>query len=78
MPIKSGCVQIDSDSQPISAQRPRYRAAQPLADAIGFVAGTIDDLHTWIQHLDAVGAEHSPLVTALAGQLLVFPDSDGT
>jgi len=56
----------------------RAIALPKRSPSIGFVAGTIDDLYTWIQHLDAVGVEHSPLVTALAGQLLVFPDSDGT
>ena len=41
-------------------------------------AGGADDLQAWIDHLDALGIEQSPIITALAGQLLIFPDPDKT
>jgi hypothetical protein len=40
------------------------------------VAGDTDDLLAWITHLDGLGIEHSPLITALAGDLLIFADPD--
>jgi hypothetical protein len=42
------------------------------------VAGGADDLQAWIEHLDTLGIEHSPLITARAGQLLIFADPDRT
>jgi catechol 2,3-dioxygenase-like lactoylglutathione lyase family enzyme len=47
-------------------------------DPVSLVAGGADDLQAWIDHLDALGIEHSPVTTALAGQLLIFPDPDKT
>jgi catechol 2,3-dioxygenase-like lactoylglutathione lyase family enzyme len=44
-------------------------------DPVSFVAG---DIQAWSDHLDAVGIEHSPVITALAGQLLIFRDPDQT
>ena len=47
-------------------------------DPVSLVAGGADDLQAWIDHLDALGIEHSPMITALAGQLLIFRDPDQT
>ncbi len=47
-------------------------------DPVSFVAGTTAELEAWIAHLDAVGVDHSPVVSGLAGQLVVFRDPDGT
>jgi catechol 2,3-dioxygenase-like lactoylglutathione lyase family enzyme len=34
-------------------------------------------LERWIEHLDAAGFEHSPILTAVQGWLVVFDDPDG-
>jgi catechol 2,3-dioxygenase-like lactoylglutathione lyase family enzyme len=34
-------------------------------------------LEQWIEHLDAAGFEHSPILTAVQGWLVVFEDPDG-
>jgi catechol 2,3-dioxygenase-like lactoylglutathione lyase family enzyme len=47
-------------------------------DPVHLVAGDTDDLQAWVAHLDTLGIEHSPIITALAGQLLIFPDPDQT
>jgi catechol 2,3-dioxygenase-like lactoylglutathione lyase family enzyme len=47
-------------------------------DPVHFVAGGADDLPAWVAHLDTLGIEHSPVITALAGQLLIFRDPDQT
>jgi hypothetical protein len=36
------------------------------------------DLRAWVAHLDTLGIEHSPIISALAGQLLIFRDPDQT
>jgi catechol 2,3-dioxygenase-like lactoylglutathione lyase family enzyme len=54
------------------------QAATATYDPVSLVAGGADDLHAWTTHLDGLGIEHSPIITALAGQLLVFPDPDQT
>jgi catechol 2,3-dioxygenase-like lactoylglutathione lyase family enzyme len=45
-------------------------------DPAHFVAGDTDDLQAWVAHLDTLDIEHSPIITALAGQLLIFRDPD--
>ncbi|MBI5341570.1 MAG: VOC family protein [Mycolicibacterium rufum] len=47
-------------------------------DPVSFIAGNHHDLAGWLEHLDALGVEHSPVITALAGELVVFRDPDGT
>jgi catechol 2,3-dioxygenase-like lactoylglutathione lyase family enzyme len=47
-------------------------------DPVHFIAGGADELKAWIAHLDTLGIEHSPLITALAGQLLILRDPDQT
>src|ERR1700736_3164813 len=44
-------------------------------DPVSFVA---DNPQAWSDHLDVLGIEHSPMITALAGQLLIFRDPDQT
>jgi catechol 2,3-dioxygenase-like lactoylglutathione lyase family enzyme len=57
---------------------PDAAAATVGYDPVHFVAGDTDDLQAWVEHLDTLGIEHSPLITALAGQLLIFRDPDET
>lgn len=35
------------------------------------------DIERWMDHLDAVGVEHSPVIEATVGWLLIFRDPDG-
>ncbi|MFL6087332.1 MAG: VOC family protein [Mycobacterium sp.] len=57
---------------------PDAAAATVGYDPVHFVAGGTDDLQAWVAHLDTLGIEHSPVITALAGQLLIFRDPDQT
>ncbi|MCW2654337.1 MAG: glyoxalase/bleomycin resistance protein/dioxygenase [Mycobacterium sp.] len=57
---------------------PRAAAATIGYDPVHFVAGGTDDLLAWTTRLDGLGIEHSPLITALAGDLLIFADPDQT
>jgi hypothetical protein len=43
----------------------------------GFGVEDHDALAAWAAHLDELGIEHSPLVEATMGRLLVFNDPDG-
>src|ERR1700676_4028799 len=54
---------------------PEAATATAGYDPGSFVSG---DMQGWSDHLDAVGIEHSPVITALAGQLLIFRDPDQT
>jgi hypothetical protein len=47
-------------------------------DPVHFVVGDTDDLQAWVAHLDTLGIEHSPIITALAGKLPIFRDPDQT
>jgi catechol 2,3-dioxygenase-like lactoylglutathione lyase family enzyme len=47
-------------------------------DPVSFTAGSEESLARWRDHLDALDIEHSPIITALAGKLLIFVDPDGT
>ena len=55
------------------------KAAKAIAgyDPINFAAAD-GDFPAWVEHLDALGVGHSPLFTGQAGQVLIFPDPDGT
>ena len=57
---------------------PDAAAATIGYDPVHFVAGGADDLQAWVAHLDTLGIEHSPVIAALAGQLLIFRDPDQT
>jgi hypothetical protein len=57
---------------------PDAAAATVGYDPVHFVAGGADDLQPWVAHLDTLGVEHSPVIAALAGQLLIFRDPDQT
>lgn len=46
-------------------------------DPVSFAVGSRDDLEDWVKHLDSLGVEHSPIVEASVGWLLVFDDPDG-
>lgn len=37
----------------------------------------IEDLRAWVAHLDAVGIEHSPILTGFIGHLIEFRTPDG-
>ncbi|MFF1818200.1 antibiotic biosynthesis monooxygenase [Kribbella sp. NPDC058245] len=45
----------------------------PLAIAVEDPA----DLDAWVEHLDALGVEHSPVLIGIIGWVLVVPDPDG-
>lgn len=46
-------------------------------DPISFAVRDRDDLEAWATHLDQAGVEHSPIIEASIGWLLVFDDPDG-
>ncbi|WP_329362898.1 VOC family protein [Streptomyces sp. NBC_01483] len=46
-------------------------------DPLTFTARSRAELDGWIRHLDMLGVAHSPVIVALMGHLLVFPDPDG-
>ncbi|TCO60511.1 VOC family protein [Actinocrispum wychmicini] len=46
-------------------------------DPVSFAVKSRDDLETWVEHLDSLGIEHSPVIEASVGWLLVFDDPDG-
>lgn len=46
-------------------------------DPVNWAVATREDLHEWIEHLDALGIPHSPEIEAGIGWLLVFADPDG-
>ena len=61
------------------AMRENPRAAEGCKgfDPFGFAVEGPEDLEAWMSHLDALGIEHSPLIEASIGWLLVFNDPDG-
>jgi catechol 2,3-dioxygenase-like lactoylglutathione lyase family enzyme len=46
-------------------------------DPVGFAVDEASDLEAWIEHLDRHGIDHSPLIEASIGWLLVFHGPDG-
>jgi catechol 2,3-dioxygenase-like lactoylglutathione lyase family enzyme len=46
-------------------------------DPINFAVGGLDDLRAWLCHLDALQVDHSPIISASAGHLVVFRSPDG-
>jgi catechol 2,3-dioxygenase-like lactoylglutathione lyase family enzyme len=46
-------------------------------DPVSFAVHTRDDLQRWADHLDSLDVQHSPLIEASIGWLLVFDDPDG-
>ena len=72
-------VQLSGLDVPVELRWAPYAAAAIAGyDPVSFVAGGPDDLQRWVEHLDALSVEHSQVITALAGQLVIFPDPDGT
>jgi hypothetical protein len=59
------------------------RWAPQAAGAIGgydpfdLAVDSVDALQAWINHLDGLGVEHSPVISAGAGHLMVLSDPDG-
>src|SRR5258708_12347221 len=45
-------------------------------DPVSFAVESRDDLRRWVAHLDSLGVNHSPIVEASIGWLLVFDDPD--
>jgi len=45
-------------------------------DPVSFAVDGHADLAAWAAHLDAVGVDHSPIIEASVGWLLVFDDPD--
>jgi catechol 2,3-dioxygenase-like lactoylglutathione lyase family enzyme len=46
-------------------------------DPVSFALGDHTDVKAWAAHLDELGIEHSPVIEASVGWLLVFDDPDG-
>lgn len=46
-------------------------------DPVSFAVDEASDLEAWMEHLDSHGIEHSPLIEASIGWLLVFHGPDG-
>jgi catechol 2,3-dioxygenase-like lactoylglutathione lyase family enzyme len=46
-------------------------------DPISVAVDSRDDLQTWVEHLDSLGVNHSPILEASIGWLLIFDDHDG-
>lgn len=46
-------------------------------DPVSFAVSEREDLEAWAEHLDVLGIEHSPVIDATIGWLLVFNDPDG-
>ncbi|WP_433063278.1 VOC family protein [Dactylosporangium sp. CS-033363] len=46
-------------------------------DPVSFAVRGRADLEAWAAHLDGLGVEHSPVIEASIGWLLVFADPDG-
>lgn len=44
---------------------------------MAFAVDDASDLEAWMEHLDGHGIEHSPLIEASVGWLLVFHGPDG-
>lgn len=61
------------------ALRHNPEAARGIAGFDPVALGVADraELESWAAHLDALGVEHSPIIEASIGWLLVFHDPDG-
>ncbi|MFF8598303.1 VOC family protein [Streptomyces sp. NPDC015232] len=61
------------------ALRENPEAARGCAgfDPVSFAIRDRADAEAWAAHLDALGVEHSPVIEASIGWLLVFEDPDG-
>ncbi|MGH6657508.1 MAG: VOC family protein [Actinocrinis sp.] len=46
-------------------------------DPVSFAVDDQADIRAWADHLDRLGVEHSPVIEASVGWLLVFHDPDG-
>jgi catechol 2,3-dioxygenase-like lactoylglutathione lyase family enzyme len=55
---------------------PEAAKAQERFDPITLAVHAKRDLEQWSDHLDAAEVAHSPILTGLAGYLLVFEDPD--
>lgn len=56
---------------------PNAAAATAGYDPITFAADDLEHLNQWIDHLDALRIDHSPIMPAQGGDLLVFRSPDG-
>jgi catechol 2,3-dioxygenase-like lactoylglutathione lyase family enzyme len=56
---------------------PKAAAATVGYDPVNLASGDLENLHQWIEHLDALQIAHSPIVPANAGHLVVFQSPDG-
>lgn len=56
---------------------PKAAAATVGYDPVSFAVGDLESLRQWIDHLDALRIDHSPIEPALAGDLVVFRSPDG-
>ena len=54
-----------------------FRPATTGLDHMAFDAGSRDDLERWVDHLDALGVEHSGVLDIPVGAIVNFKDPDG-
>lgn len=62
------------------ALRENPDAAKGIAgfDPVSFGIADREAAQVWVAHLDALGIEHSPIIDATIGWIVVFHDPDGT
>jgi catechol 2,3-dioxygenase-like lactoylglutathione lyase family enzyme len=58
-------------------QNPAVAAGIAGFDPVSFAVADREALDVWIEHLDALGIDHSPAIDATIGWLVVFRDLDG-
>jgi len=54
-----------------------FSPLQPGLDHLGFACTDRAALDEWVEHLDAIGIDHSPIIDAGFGLALVVKDPDG-
>lgn len=59
-------------------QNPGAAAGIAGFDPVSLAVVDRDDLDVWAAHLDGLGIEHSPVIDATIGWMIVFHDPDGT
>ena len=57
-------------------QRERFSETRTGLDHVGFSVPTRADLEAWLAHLEALGADHSPIKDRFYGSVITFRDPD--
>lgn len=59
-------------------QNPTAAAGIAGFDPVSLAVSDRADLEVWAAHLESLGVEHSPIIDATIGWMIVFHDPDGT